>query len=72
MQGADHIASMLKLCCSNARDILRPNFTSDSVHGLAFGTPKCYIAPYGEIKHGLVSLSSNYDVKSGLRLVNVT
>ena len=32
---------------------------------IAFGTPKFYIAPYGKIKHGLVSLSSNYDVKSG-------
>ena len=45
---------------------LRPDFTSGLVHGLAFGTPKFYIAPYGKIKHGLVSLSSNYDVKSGL------
>ena len=25
---------------------LRPDFTSKLVHGLAFGTPKFYIAPY--------------------------
>ena len=46
---------------------LRPDFTSNLVHGLAFGTPKFYIAPYGKIKHELVKLSSNCDVKSGLR-----
>ena len=28
---------------------------------------KNYIAPYGNINHGLVHLSSNVDVKSGLR-----
>ena len=39
---------------------------SNLVHRLAFGTPKFYIAPYGKIKHRLVSLSSNYDVKAGL------
>ena len=44
----------------------RPDFTSKLVHILAFGTPKFYIAPYDKIKHELVSLSSNCDVKSGL------
>ena len=34
---------------------LRPDFTSNFVHGLAFGTPKFYIASYGKIKHGLVN-----------------
>ena len=47
---------------------LRPDFTSKIVHVLAFGTPKFYIAPYDKIKHELVNLSSNCDVKSGLRL----
>ena len=47
---------------------LRPDFTSKLEHGLAFGTPKFYIAPYDKISHGLVNLSSNYDVKSGLSL----
>ena len=46
---------------------LRPDFTSNLVHGLAFGTPKFCIAPCGKINHGLVSQSSNCDVKSGLR-----
>ena len=45
---------------------LRPDFTSKLVHVLAFGTPKFYIAPYDNIKHKLVNLSSNCDVKSGL------
>ena len=45
---------------------LRPDFTSKLVHVLAFGTPKFYIAPYDKIKHELVNLSSNCDVKSGL------
>ena len=48
-------------------DTLRPDFTSKLVHVLAFGTPKFYIAPYDKIKHELVNLSSNCDVKSGLR-----
>ena len=39
---------------------------SNLVHGLAFGTPKFYIAPYDKINHGLVNLSCNCDVKSGL------
>ena len=49
---------------------LRPDFTSKLVHVLAFGTPKFYIAPYDKIKHELVKLSSNCDVKSGLRGTN--
>ena len=46
---------------------LRPDFTSKLVPKLAFGTPKFYIAPYDKIKHELVKLSSNCDVKAGLR-----
>ena len=45
----------------------RPDFTSKLVHVLAFGTPKFYIAPYDKIKHELVNLSSNCDVKLGPR-----
>ena len=37
--------------------ILRPEFASKLVHGLAFGTPKFYIAPYDIINHWLVNLS---------------
>ena len=40
------------------------------VHILAFGTSKFYIAPYDKIKHELVNLSSNCDVKSGLNVGN--
>ena len=46
---------------------LRPDFTSKLVRELAFGTPKFYIAPYDKINHGLVNMSSDCDVKSGLR-----
>ena len=49
---------------------LRPDFTSNLVHGLAFGTPKFYIAPYGKIKQRLVNMSSNCDVKSDLSIFN--
>ena len=44
---------------------LRPDFTSKLVRELAFGTPQFYIAPYDRIKHELVNMSSNCDVKSG-------
>ena len=47
---------------------LRPDSTSKLVHVLAFGTPKFYIAPYDKIKHELVNLSSNCDVKSSLNV----
>ena len=47
---------------------LRPDFTSKLVHVLAFGTPKFYIAPYDKIKHKLVNLSSNCDMKSDLSI----
>ena len=47
----------------------RPDFTSKLVHGLVFGIPKSDIAPYDKINHGLVNLSCNYVVKSGLTLV---
>ena len=46
---------------------LRPDFTSKLVYGLAFGTPKFYIAPYDKIKHELVNLCCNCDVKLGLK-----
>ena len=36
--------------------------------GSSIWTPKFYIAPYDEINHGHVNLSSNCDVKSGLRV----
>ena len=49
---------------------LRPDFMSKLVHGLAFRTPKFYIAPYDEINHALVNLSYNYDMKSGLREIS--
>ena len=52
-----------------SREGLRPDFTSKLVHVLAFGTPKFYIAPYDKIKHELVNLSSNCDVKSGLNVL---
>ena len=52
----------------NSLGSLRPDFTSKLVHVLAFGTPKFYIAPYDKIKHELVNLSTNCDVKSGLSL----
>ena len=41
--------------------------TSNLVHGLAFGTPNFYIAPYGKINHRLEYLGYNCDVKSDLR-----
>ena len=50
---------------------LRSDFTSKLINVLAFGTPKFYIAPYDKIKHKLVNLSSNCDVKSGLNVVSV-
>ena len=40
--------------------------TSKLVRGLAFGTLQFYIASYDKVKHELVNLSSNCDVKSGL------
>ena len=46
----------------------RPDFTSNLIHGSAFGTPKLYIAPYDKINHGLVFPSSNCDMKSCLSL----
>ena len=45
---------------------VRPDFTSNLIHVLAFGTPKFFISPHGKINHGLVHLSSNCGVKSGL------
>ena len=47
---------------------LRTDFTSNFVHGLAFGTSKLYTAPYDKINHGFVNLFSNFDMKSGLSL----
>ena len=45
---------------------LRPDFTLYLVHRLAFRTSKFYIAPYGKNSQGLVNLSYNCDMKSGL------
>ena len=45
----------------------KADFTSKLVRELAFGTSKFYIAPYDKINHGLVNMSSNCDVKSGLK-----
>ena len=42
---------------------------SKLVRELAFGTPKFYIALYDKINQGLVNVSSNCDVKSGLNAV---
>ena len=65
---------MINLCKQLLPEILRvrgtfrPDFTSKLVPELAFVTPKFYIAPYDKIKHELVKLSSNRDVKSGLNI----
>ena len=50
-------------------ETVRLDFTSNFVHGLAFGTPTFYIVPYGIIYHALVNLgyTCNCYVKSGLR-----
>ena len=47
---------------------LRPNFKSKLVHVLAFGILKFYIAPYDKIIHELANLSSNCDLKLGLKV----
>ena len=56
------IYTVFKIICLQIQlfsDALRPDFTSTLVlHGLVFGTPLFYIAPYGNIKHELVNLSS--------------
>ena len=62
-------SDMLHVHRSEYLSNLRPDFTSKLVHILAFGTPKFYIAPYDKIKHKLVNLSSNCDVKSGLSVL---
>ena len=59
-------AEILKCFTEAYAQSLRTDFTSKLVHVLEFGTPKFYIAPYDKIKHELVNLSSNCDVKSGL------
>ena len=56
---------------SDVKSDLRPDFTSKLVHGLAFGTPKFYIAPYYKINRGVVNLSSNFNVKSDLKVPNL-
>ena len=62
------LLAIVKLCPRTAVGDLRSDFTSKLVHVLAFGTSRFYIAPYDKIKHELVNLSSNCDVKSGLSL----
>ena len=55
----------LKILARWIDERLRPDFTSNLVHGLAVGTPKVDIAPYDKINHGFLNLNSNCDVKSG-------
>ena len=43
-------------------------FMSKSEHGLAFGTPKTYLAPYDKTNYELVNLSYNCNVKSAQSL----
>ena len=56
---------------SNWGSTVRPDFTLNLVPGLAFGTPKFYIVLYDKIKHQLINLTSNRDVKSGLKVKNL-
>ena len=53
-------------CSPGPRMLIRVLTLTELVHVLAFGTPIFYIAPYDKIKHELINLSSNCDVKSGL------
>ena len=65
------VVQSLIICLTQllVKDLLsfRPNLMPKLVHGLAFGTPKFYIAPYDKINHRLVNLSCKCDVKSGLK-----
>ena len=45
------------------------DFTSNLVHGLAFGTSKFYIGPHDKIDRELVNLIYNWDVKWNLSLM---
>ena len=58
----------LRLGASSGIQVFRPDFTSKLVHGLAFGTPKFYIAPFDKITigelHYLVTVSSIIQVKT--------
>ena len=48
------------------------DFTSNIVHGLAFGAPKFCITSYHQINHGLVNLSCNCDVKISVEVLHVS
>ena len=61
------VGNGITLCIMHIIITLRPDFTPNLVHGLAIGTPKFYMVPYGKINHGLVYMSSNCDMKLGLR-----
>ena len=70
------LEAMSGIACANyfikiVKLTLRPDFTSNLVHGLAFGTPNFYIALYGKINHRLVNMSYNCGVKSDLRVSGV-
>ena len=64
---SENVSSYFLCTLTNASE-QRPEFTSVLLHGLAFGTPKYYIAPYGKTNHGLVNLSYTCDMKSAQRL----
>ena len=61
---------VLPLCVNKSNNYTKARFHVELSSGLAFGTPKFYIAPYGKINHELINLSPNCDVKSGLRGVH--
>ena len=48
---------------------LWPDFTSKLVCDLAFVTPEFYIAAYDKKNHGLVNMSCNCDMQSGLSAI---
>ena len=50
---------------------LRPNFTLNLVHRLAFGTPKFYIVPNGKTDCRFVNLSYKYNLNLGIPNVNL-
>ena len=67
----DHITNgrknLKRMSARETSRTIRPDFTSNLVCGLTFGTPKVYIVPYGKINHRLVNLNFNFDAKSGQR-----
>ena len=55
--------AFVKFGVPNANPSTKFDVKSALKHGLAFGTPKIYTAPYDKITHRLVNFSSNCDVK---------